>query len=204
MSAHLQPNIPGDRFGRLTLVREAPRSTHARKWVTVCDCGKEQIAWQQNLRAGRTVACANCCDGLRVLHGMSATPLYVVWQQMRARCYSDKAKGYSYCGAQGIRVCEEWTDFRVFREWALASGYAPGLWLQRIDKSKDYAPDNCMFATPATSVRNRRGMKLTVDDVRDIVAKKQAGTPAKALASEYQIGVNHVHSIINGNRWGNI
>ena len=41
--------------------------------------------------------------------------------------------------------CEEWESFPTFLEWAMQSGYTPGVWLLRIDKNKPYEPDNCKW-----------------------------------------------------------
>ena len=54
--------------------------------------------------------------------------LYQVWKKIR--CNS---------------CCEEWSSFLTFYEWAMASGYKMGTWIQRKDISRPYSPENCIL-----------------------------------------------------------
>ena len=62
-------------------------------------------------------------------------------------------KNIKYYKDRGIKVCDEWLDWKTFEEWSMANGYASGLRLLRVDKTGDYTPDNCMFGTESKSVR---------------------------------------------------
>jgi hypothetical protein len=62
----------------------------------------------------------------------------------------------SYHGDRGITVCEEWRDFKTFRDWALFHGYADDLQLDRIDNDGNYEPGNCRWVTPKQQARNTR------------------------------------------------
>ena len=89
-------------------------------------------------------------------HGLSKNPLYGVWVGMRNRCYNPKMKGYLSCGALGIKIAEEWrNDLPCFMEWAYNNGYKDGLYFMRIDKTKDFAPDNCEFISQAEFFKRR-------------------------------------------------
>jgi hypothetical protein len=72
---------------------------------------------------------------------------------MRQRCNNSNAKQYSNYGGRGIKVCDAWNDFAVFRDWMTASGYHPGLTLDRINPDKGYSPDNCQLLTRADNGR---------------------------------------------------
>lgn len=82
--------------------------------------------------------------------------LYRTFENMFARCYRKNNKSYKYCGAKGIRICNEWlNDKSLFFEWAYNNGYNETLFIDRIDNSKDYTPQNCRWASRKIQDRNR-------------------------------------------------
>lgn len=87
---------------------------------------------------------------------VSKTRLHRVWRGMHERCTYQNHKSYAYYGGRGIAVCEEWNDFAVFEEWALANGYREGLKLDRKDNDGPYAPKNCRFVTHEVNCNNTR------------------------------------------------
>jgi hypothetical protein len=100
----------------------------------------------------------------KVKHGDNITgkrtKLYQVWVGMRARCNDPNHISYKNYGAKNIRVCEEWDDYAAFRDWSYANGYidhdGPGrnpLWIDRIDSSGDYSPENCEWTTAKKNIR---------------------------------------------------
>ena len=99
-------------------------------------------------------------------------------KHMLRRCYEESDDSYSYYGARGIKVCDEWKDsLDNFVEWAMSSGYQEDLWIERIDNNKDYCPENCTWATIKQqmnhTVRNiilsdRNGVKHTLSEWCDI------------------------------------
>ena len=74
---------------------------------------------------------------------------------MHSRCRDRGNTSYGYYGAKGIRVCTEWGDFAMFEAWALAQGYVPGMSIDRLDTSGDYAPSNCEIVTRSENSRRR-------------------------------------------------
>lgn len=109
-------NVVGLRFHRLVVVREVePRGTQ-RYVECLCDCGKTKTFHLGNLRKGGTKSCG-CLRAERVAaahrkHGHIrrgvASPTYNAWANMRGKCHSPSHIGYSYFGARGITVCDEW------------------------------------------------------------------------------------------------
>lgn len=87
--------------------------------------------------------------------------LYCRWASMKARCYREKDKDFPNYGGRGITVCDEWrNDFWAFAAWAYASGYKPGLTIDRIDNDLGYSPDNCRWVERADQNRNKRNIPL--------------------------------------------
>jgi len=94
--------------------------------------------------------------------------LKVVWNQMNTQCYNKNSRRYLLYGGAGIEVCKEWrripgnvkhntSAFQTFKAWALAHGYTiigdnfSTIDLTRIDKTKNFSPENCKFI----SIRDR-------------------------------------------------
>lgn len=52
-------DFTGSQFGRLTVLREAPKRPNSPNsvWVAACECGNEIEAFSHNLVAGRTNSC---------------------------------------------------------------------------------------------------------------------------------------------------
>ena len=88
------------------------------------------------------------------IHNGTSTKLYKNWCAMKERCMNPHNKSFRRYGGRGISVCQEWLDFSVFRAWALASGYAEGLTIDRMDNDGNYEPRNCRWVTPREQNRN--------------------------------------------------
>src|SRR5262245_11428047 len=70
--------------------------------------------------------------------------LYKAWLGMRNRCRNPRNRRYGDYGGRGIRVCEEWSDYAVFRAYLTALPHygEEGRTLDRIDNDGDYQPGN--------------------------------------------------------------
>lgn len=97
-------------------------------------------------------------------HGLYKHPLNIMWCGMKERCNNPNSDNYKWYGALGITVCDEWTNFINFYNWAIENGWEDGLTIDRIDYSKGYSPDNCRFITMKEQCKNRRSnVYITVD-----------------------------------------
>ena len=95
-----------------------------------------------------------------ITHGGSGTRLYKIWKQMRIRCNCITNPTYRFYGARGIKICDEWNDFAVFREWALSHGYRDNLSIDRIDADDNYKPQNCRWITMQENLDRARKRKF--------------------------------------------
>ena len=88
-------------------------------------------------------------------HGGVHTRLYNIWKCMRQRCSNPKSSRYSVYGAKGIKVCEEWNDFKRFHDWSMNNGYDEKLTLDRINNDLGYCPQNCRWVTYRRQENNK-------------------------------------------------
>lgn len=95
-----------------------------------------------------------------ITHGGSGTRLYKIWKQMRIRCYCKTNPTYRFYGARGIKICESWNDFAVFRDWAFSHGYTDELSIDRINAKEDYEPNNCRWITREENLERARKRKF--------------------------------------------
>lgn len=90
--------------------------------------------------------CARISQKAKVItHGDRYSRLYRTWINMKARCYNINEAKYPLYGGRGITVCNEWKDYLIFKEWALANGYTDELTIDRVNVNGNYTPANCKF-----------------------------------------------------------
>ena len=184
MKAKVKNDLTGLRFGKLTVIEQAPDHIAAsgrRKtmWECRCECGNTITCATYSLTSGHTRSCGCIKDDpeyRRALserntkHGDAKTQsrerLYRVWSAMKRRCDCESDSRYDSYGGRGIKVCETWeNEYEAFRDWALANGYdrdAPyGVYtLDRIDVDGDYCPENCRWVDLKTQSSNKRSSHL--------------------------------------------
>lgn len=82
--------------------------------------------------------------------------LYRIWRAMLFRCYQPSHKAHAGYSKRGITVCNAWRrDYAAFMRWALSSGYAADLTLDRRNNCRGYSPGNCRWITRAAQNANR-------------------------------------------------
>lgn len=126
------------------------------------DCGKTTESLLSSIRAGRTQSCGCLkreCDIAKCLtHGLTGTPEYEAWINMRQRCTNPKRPEFRNYGARGISVCERWESFENFLD---DMGTRPmGLSIERINNDGNYEPSNCKWATKVEQCRNMRRSRI--------------------------------------------
>ena len=122
--------------------------------------------------------------------------LYGVWCNMKTRCYNPKGSCYELYGGKGIKICDEWLDFKNFAKWAMGNGYDPdapymGCTIDRIDGNGDYCPENCRWVSAAVQNRNCSANKvLTYNGKTQHITdwSKELGIPLSTISVRLKRG----------------
>lgn len=152
--------LPGDKFGRYTIVKEVERRGQARFFLCRCDCGTEKDVRMVMLTNGHTKSCG-CLKREHLIsmtssHGWSRTALYSVWTAMKQRCLNNQSRAFPGYGGRGILITDEWLNFENFRDWAIINGYKEGLTIERKDNNGNYEPHNCKWIPQSQQSSNTR------------------------------------------------
>lgn len=188
----MQTSMNGKCFGHWTILSYAFTSKSGHRHMNcICDCGVTKVVRLSKLVSGESKSCG-CKRREKFANGAyengKRTRLYNSWLAMRARCMDVNNIGYKNYGGRGISVCDEWSDFRNFKKWAIENGYSDGLSLDRIDVNKGYCPLNCRWVDNIQQANNTRKNKyIYIDD--SYMSISQA---AKKLGVKY---TNLYHSL---------
>lgn len=151
-------DILGKKFGKWTVIAKADAPVGYERlqyWLCQCDCGKQQVRKGAQLNwAEKKGIIQSCSDCARISHGMTKTPEYRIWLNMRDRCFNPRSHAYKRYGERGIKVCDRWNKFENF---IADMGKRPSSKhsIDRIDNDSGYAPENCRWATSIEQTRNQ-------------------------------------------------
>jgi hypothetical protein len=190
----------GMKFGRLLVLKEAPKKSYSRSkcYKCRCNCGKIVTVIAASLTRSRnpTKSCgclAKDMASAKIKHGYHKHPLYNVWVAIKQRCYNSKHPNYSRYGGRGIKCCKEWKNNpEAFINWSLNNSWKLGLEIERLDNDRGYTPSNCAYVTRTINVNNRNNTVKVLVDGKIIpigeAVRKYSNLPYHVVKNRYDRG----------------
>ena len=202
-------DLTGMRFGQWHVLglakmpfREANGRSHGTRWWCECACGKVKSVAAQSLRNGDSGSCG--CVSLLALrsrsrtHGMTRTPLYRIWSNIKRRTSDPKSRSYRDYGGRGIRMCDEWfNDFSAFYSYV---GDRPSAEhsLDRINNDRGYEPGNVRWVLKVVQANNTRSNRMiTISGVTKTLSMwcRDNGVDYKAAHARLRAGWTEVAAV---------
>lgn len=128
-------------------------------------------------------------------------PIYVAWQNMRARCYNPNHEKYHRYGGRGIIVCEDWLKIIPFRDWAIASGWQENLTLDRKENDGNYEPSNCHWIPRPNNSRKKSTTKLTYSQACEIRVRAANGENKRTLSELFNVSHGTIWFVVYNWTW---
>jgi hypothetical protein len=167
-------NLVGRRFNHFTVLAKTKKRHGVQKrivWRCLCDCGKVVDVPFDRLKYGVRKSCGCLTMKTRTVHGMTKTPTYSSWSNMKQRCTNPKHTGYKDYGGRKepgpVTVCERWLGKHGFENFLADLGKRPeGLSLERQNPFGNYEPGNCVWANKCQQQLNKRS-NVTETELED-------------------------------------
>lgn len=187
------PILVGSKYSHLTAVQVRGAVKGYVVWEFLCDCGATCLKVASKVKSEGPKFCSRGCplhrkhiSESRKTHGLTKSPLYLIYRLMVRRCYEKTNASWKYYGGRGVGVHSEWRkNFMVFYNDMYPS-YRPGLQLDRVNNALGYSRKNCRWSTPSENCRNRRDSR-TPGWALDLSTKNGIGR--STLYARLRVGV---------------
>lgn len=130
-------------------------------------------------------------------------------ERMKSRCDNPAYMRYHLYGGRGITYVREWASFDGF--FADMGDCPDDFVLDRIDNDKNYCVENCRWISKRDSSRNRGGIKLDVEKVREIKRlidlmrpTMKLSTMCVKIADEFEVNSHTIRKIERGINWSEV
>jgi len=198
----------GKRFGRLVVLHRTWNRKTSAFWQCQCDCGGKTKTSGTDLRSGHSTSCGCLAiekmNAATTTHGLSKTPIYKVWKEMRRRCNLQSHARFKNYGGRGIVVCERWNmSFETFLK-DVGGDYKSNLQIDRINNNGNYEPGNTRWVDAKTNVRNSRTVKIDAQDAGAIKSMLIFGSKQSEIARNFGISTGIVEAINSKRTWTDI
>jgi hypothetical protein len=185
---------------RLIFIKEIGRNKYNQKLgLYRCLCGNEKEILITCVKNNRTKSCGclykeTCIINGKnnVIHGMSNSPEWLAWRNMKDRCYNENYPKYKNYGGRGIIVCDHWLE--SFENFYADIGDKPEpkekYSIHRINNDDNYYKENCKWATQEEQQNNKSN-----NTYLEYNGKKQT---IAQWSEEYNINVNSLIARLEG------
>jgi len=225
MTVNRTKDITNQAFGSLTATRLMFVKNRMAYWEYKCKCGKNHVArantvaYQAKIKNDPELPSCGCVELARKTHhgfrkAKDTHPAYKAYRGMMDRCYNENTSNKEWYLDKGVTVCDEWRgNPKAFVEWAISSGWKPGLHLDKDILSNEfgisppiYSPQTCQWVTPKVNVgyatnRDNYGkhpnVKLSHEEVATILGKYfMENTPQTELAEMFGVTPSTVNRLV--------
>ena len=166
------PNQIWLKYWRLTIKSFSRIEKRRKFYLCKCDCWKEHIVGQDNLRSWLVKSCW-CLklekSKISITHWMRNSRIYNIYAWIKQRCNNINCSNYKNYWGRGIKC--EWKTFEDFYEdmWLL---YQDWLQIDRKDNDWNYCKNNCRWATRTQQQNNKRNtLKFNWESLSEICIK---------------------------------